>query len=252
MTFTISKDEFVNNFENACKLYEQHGVLKVQKYFTVEQIESVRNELSAVFNKVPDFTNVEFGYAGIRRHNVHESGKSLRIINPKYYKTFSQMISLIADDSHLDMFLNNFYKPPNRKLMQVFTTHEYKVVTGEEVPRNSWLHFDPYPALKYAVMLQETNEENGALFVIPGSHDEGRHIRENMLEHKASFKKGFSHRFIDYQDTFKSRFTEDDKVFIDASPGDLLVLNTDAWHGGGVLKSEQNDRMAIYYHNRQQ
>ena len=252
MNFTIDKAEFVENFENACKLYDQFGVLKVLNYFEPAQIDNVRNELSAVFNKIPDFTNVEFGFAGIRKHNVHETGKSLRIINPKYYKTFYHMISLIADDAHLDGFLNHFYKPPNRKLMQVFTTHEYKLTAGEEIPRNSWLHFDPYPALKYAVMLQETNEENGALFAIPGSHDEGKHIRENMLEHKAGFKKGFSHRFIDYKETFQSRYTEDDRVYIDANPGDLLILNTDVWHGGGVLKSEERDRMAIYYHNRQQ
>jgi ectoine hydroxylase-related dioxygenase (phytanoyl-CoA dioxygenase family) len=100
-------------------------------------------------------------------------------------------------------------------------------------------------------MLQETDEENGALFVIPESHDEGKHIRENMLEHKATFNKGFSHRFVDYDESFQSRYTEEDKVFINATPGDLLVLNTDAWHGGGVLKSEERDRMAIYYHNRQ-
>lgn len=252
MGFEITKEEFINNFTDACKVYEQYGVLKVAGYFNLEQIDNVRDELNTVFEKIPDFTNVEFGYAGIRKHNIHESGKSIRIINPKYYKTFSQMISLIADDNHLDNFLNHFYPPPNRKLMQVFTTHEYKLVGGEEIPRNSWLHFDPYPALKYAVMLQETNEENGALFVIPESHDEGKHIRENMLEHKASFKKGFSHRFVDYKESFQSRYTEEDKVFINALPGDLLVLNTDAWHGGGVLKSEDQDRMAIYYHNRQQ
>lgn len=252
MDFVIDRHDFVENFENACKLYSQYGVLKVEKYFTTEQIDNVRTELTAVFDKVPDFTNVEFGYTGIRKHNVHESGKSLRIINPKYYKTFYYMISLIADDSHLDKFLNYFYPPPNRKLMQVFTTHEYKVVEGEEIPRNSWLHFDPYPALKYAVMLQETNEENGALFVIPESHDEGKYIRQNMLEHKASFKKGFSHRFIDYKEIFESRYSDNDRTYINASPRDLLVLNTDAWHGGGVLKTEKNDRMAIYYHNRQQ
>jgi|TARA_R110002096_G_scaffold20180_2_gene67154 hypothetical protein len=249
--FEISREEFINNFEDACKVYEQYGVLKVLGYFNLEQINNVRNELSAIFEKIPDFTNVEFGYAGIRKHNTHESGKSIRIINPKYYKTFSQMTSLVADDGHLDRFLNYFYSPPNRKLMQVFTTHEYKIVEDADIPRNSWLHFDPYPALKYAVMLQETDEENGALFVIPESHDEGKHIRENMLEHKATFNKGFSHRFVDYDESFQSRYTEEDKVFINATPGDLLVLNTDAWHGGGVLKSEERDRMAIYYHNRQ-
>lgn len=252
MEFQITKEEFVGNLEDACELYEQYGVLKVLGYFDSESVNNVRVELSAVYDKIPDFTNVEFGYAGIQKHNIHESGKSMRIINPKYYKTFPQMVSLIAADQHLDRFLNHFYPPPNRKLMQIFTTHESHAIAGAEVPRNSWLHFDPYPALKYAVMLQETNEDNGALFVIPGSHPEGKEIRETLLGHKGSFKKGFSHRFVDYEDIYESQYSEDDKIYIDASVGDLLVLNTDTWHGGGVLRSEDRDRMAIYYHNRQQ
>lgn len=251
MTFDISGKEFKEDSSRAKSIFSEIGVLKVISYFDTEKLEEVKDELTTVYNKIPDFTNVEFGFGGIKKHNTHETGKAMRIINPQYYPMFGKTISLIAEDPYLDDFLNHFYPPPNRKLMQVFTTHEYKKAEGDEVPRNSWLHFDPYPALKFAVMLQETDEDNGTLFVIPGSHDEGKHIRENMLEHKANFKKGFSHRFIDYQESFDSRYTEDDKVFIDASPGDLLVLNTDVWHGGGVLKNESRDRMAIYYHNRQ-
>jgi ectoine hydroxylase-related dioxygenase (phytanoyl-CoA dioxygenase family) len=162
------------------------------------------------------------------------------------------MISLIADDLHLDRFLNYFYPPPNRKLLQVFTTYEYKKVEQDKLPRNSWLHFDPYASLKFAVMLQDTTARNGSLFAIPTSHAEGKTIRENFMQHKEAFKKGFSHRFVDYQEIYNTKYTEKDAIHINTKVGDLLILNTDNWHAGGVIQEDDAERMAIYYHNRQQ
>ena len=40
MGFEITKEEFINNFTEVCKVYEQYGVLKVAGYFNLEQIDN--------------------------------------------------------------------------------------------------------------------------------------------------------------------------------------------------------------------
>jgi ectoine hydroxylase-related dioxygenase (phytanoyl-CoA dioxygenase family) len=72
------------------------------------------------------------------------------------------------------------------------------------------------------------------------------------MKHQTVFQKGIAHRFIDYQDIYESAYTEEQAIHIDVKAGDLLVLNTDNWHAGGIIQEDGEERMAIYYHNRQQ
>jgi hypothetical protein len=248
MEFVVTKEDFENTI-NVCEIFSTYGVLRVKSFFSIDDILSVRKELLKYYDKTPPNTNVAFGLLGIGKHGDYECGQALRIAN-NYFKRFPNTTALVSKEDSLNHFLNHFFPPPNKKLLQIFSTYDYIKIKETEMPRNAWLHFDPYEAIKYAVMLQDTDQSNGCLFVIPKSQSEGKYIRESLMEHKVTYKGGLSHRFVDYRDKIKSNYSEQDIVFVDTKIGDLLILNTDCWHGGGIIQEEGKERIAIYYHNR--
>ena len=247
MKFIIEKKDF-NDLSYSCDLFSTYGILKIKLFFSEKEILEVKEELMKYYAKIPIYQNISFN-SRIKKHAEYESGKGLRI-SRDYYRGFSKTVNLIQKEKILSQFVDYFFPVPNQKNLQIFSTYDFVQVNCEQRPRNSWLHFDPYKAIKFAVMLQETNKDNGCLFVIPKSQKEGKFIRENLMEHKISYKKGLSHRFVDYSEKIKTKFSENDIVYVDSDVGDLIILNTDCWHGGGNILKPGKERIAIYYHNR--
>ena len=128
-------------------------------------------------------------------------------------------------------------------------SNEYKVIEKEKWPRNSYLHFDPYASLKFFLFLSDTDADGGATHYVPQSHKVGRSYREKKLNlgDTTGMHGGCKHRLEDYTDT--PEYTQKDAVPVIAKRGDLLVIDTDTLHYGGVLRKETS-RKVILLHNR--
>ena len=83
--------------------------------------------------------------------------------------------------------------------------------------------------------------------VIPGSQNEGKYFRENVL--KSTKWKGQD--VLNCHEPFsKSKYETSDAICPSVDAGDLLIFDTDAWHAGGEIKSLGLERKAIIVHNR--
>ena len=136
--------------------------------------------------------------------------------------------------------------------MQVFSTYETRVVSNKEKGRQADLHVDPHASLKFAVFPLGATKESGALRVIPGSRAEGQKIRESFIltsPPNSGYLKGYPHRLTDFPKDMVT-VKETDACYLECSPTDLVILDTDIYHGGGVILEEGTERIALYLHNR--
>jgi ectoine hydroxylase-related dioxygenase (phytanoyl-CoA dioxygenase family) len=108
------------------------------------------------------------------------------------------------------------------------------------------MHVDPYHALKFSTYLCDTSAENGALQVIPGSAWIGKRIRnENSIEALLN-----SDLYTFEKSKYYSKDLEEKRIFVEANAGDLLILDTDVIHCGGIIQKSGLERMTLIYHNR--
>ena len=112
------------------------------------------------------------------------------------------------------------------------------------------MHFDPYRAIKFIVYLTDSNNENGAFCCIPKSHHVGKMYRETKMNihDKSGLLGGVRHRLEDYTDN--PEHVAKDVISCDGSAGDMIIIDTDILHMGGIVKSENNIRKVIIVHNR--
>jgi hypothetical protein len=250
-SFKILKEDFSENPTKAINIFSSLGVLVIESYFKTQELDGISQELKKFYQKIPEGKFVSFGEkgSGIKIRNEYASGKGISI-GPSFYKSFPKTINLILSDRKLSNFIKNFYPLPNKELLQVFSSLDYLPTSEENMSVNSYLHIDANAAIKFGVMLQDTKEGNGCLFMIPKSHVEGEYIRKNYMTHKIVSKPGFNYTLEDFKNELQLKFIESDSINIETKKGDLIVFNTECWHGGGFIKEDGNERIAIYYHNR--
>ena len=44
--------------------------------------------------------------------------------------------------------------------------------------------------------------------------------------------------------------SEDEIVYMECSPNDMCIVDTDTYHGGGLIEEEGEERLAVYIHSR--
>jgi hypothetical protein len=228
--------------EQALAAVREDGLYKMPNFLDQNEIAKLKEEMAGAFSKMstgdewcyPDETSKSYPFGKICRvmgHDLHNFPVIVGTFNHAWFSSFA----------------DTYFQCPNQQMLQVFFSHEYlKPDDVEGVTRNSVLHVDPYEALKYMIYINDCDENNGAFRYIKGSHLDGCQARTS---HDVGSLMGDKYR-LDQNPDLASKYSENDVTYASGSSGSLLIFTTDIIHGGGILKQENAERMAIICHNR--
>jgi ectoine hydroxylase-related dioxygenase (phytanoyl-CoA dioxygenase family) len=233
---------------------KEQGYAIVKNYLSEEQANSLKAEMVKAYEKIPD------GRVGIydtehfepRMSGDFDQGKSI-LIYPPTYKHFKYMSEYFFGSEFINTVVEKYYGGRCNKFLQTYSTYESNVVDNSELDRHSWMHVDPYQALKVAFFPLGSTIKSGALRVIPNSRQEGSIIRQQfMSQNPKGLRGGIAHRMVDFREHCPTLITrnEDEAIYLECSPTDICFLDTDTYHGGGLVTDNNLERMAFFIHNR--
>jgi hypothetical protein len=174
------------------------------------------------------------GYFGDDRYDYSNQGKTLRRINALFEEDMPDSFRLLLAYPPLlgaiSQLMDGDAFAASVHAMVVKVPHE-----GVPVP---W-HQDPvrvhrFPAFNVDVYLDESNEENGCLYAIPGSHLAGYFPAEKRAEVMESWTLG-------------RKEDAPGAVPVICQPGDVVVHATTVLHGSFENNSDMT-RRTLYYH----
>lgn len=225
------------------ELLKTDGYCKIPAFFTINEIDSIKKKLKMVYDQMS--TGDQLDIPGSVTPNSYSTGKSIRIYPPISYNLFPEIRRF--HESWLTDLADDFFNGCSQKGLQVFSSYEYiQASEVPELPRNSYMHVDPYHALKFISHMEDVNEINGALQVIPGTCWIGEKIRqENDIKNLLN-----SDAYTFVKSKYYDKSLEEKIIYVESTMGDLIILNTDVMHCGGVLKESGVERTSINYHNR--
>jgi len=246
-------NEYILEKQNVNKIastVKEYGFCIIPNYFSDTDFQQLVNEVEGVYSQVPEGHEGICSVGGIQNMATYPAGKSL-VVDRGFYPKIPVINRLFFQDPALSSQVDEYYGGRCDKFMQTFSTKELGKVMSEDLGRQSWMHVDPYASMKYACFLTKTTSENGALRVIPGSRACGQKIREEWMwkTDKKGIKGGMPHRLVDFPPEMVT-VKEEDAIYIECNPGDLVAIDTDVFHAGGDIQKEGETRTAIYVHNR--
>lgn len=233
------------DLQSMVKEVKKYGFYKIPSFLSKEQVANLNTEFDSVFDKLSDGDQLE--YPNNIEKDGYGFGKILRI--PRSHHSNLQNLSKYVDTDWFGPFTDKYYGKCNNKKLQTFCTHDYIPQNKcKNSPRNSFLHIDPYQAIKFLSFLTDTKKENGAFRCIPETAYIGEKIRSsyNLKELLNSDKYCFNeaNKFYD------SKIVEQ-AIYLEAQAGDLFIINTDIIHGGGIIEKEGLSRRTLNLHNRE-
>jgi len=228
--------------EQVLATLRQEGLCKIPNFLDSSEITKLKEEMVGAFSKMS--TGDELCYPN-ESSKAYPFGKLCRVGHDDLHNF--PVITNTFNNTWFSNFADIYFRCPNQQMLQVFFSHEYlKPDDVEGVTRNSVLHVDPYEALKYMIYINDCDENNGAFRYIKGSHSDGYQARTS---HTVGTLLGDKYR-LDQNPALASKYSENDVTYASASAGSLLIFTTDIIHGGGILKQDNTERMAIICHNR--
>lgn len=219
---------------------KEKGFFKIDNFFTQEESTLLCDEIISCYNK-----NV-----GLSEN--YKWGKHFRL-GPQHYSHVPNLVNIILNNKLVNSVIDDYYGKNCQRFMQTFSTWEKNSVDQSQLGRHSWLHSDPYAALKFAFFPLGATKDTGALKVVPNSREEGKNIREQfMSKNPLGMEGGIAHRMVDFKKLCPHLITrnEDEAIVLEASPRDLLILDTDTYHGGGDISINNAERIGVYIHTR--
>lgn len=223
-------------------LVRSRGFYKVPSFFSNSEVFDLKKRLQAVYSLCEIGDQIDI--PGTITRNQYSIGKAARIY-PAQYADFPALRKFASHD--LSEMSDIFFEGCNNKGLQVFSSYEYRsIFEVDNLPRNAFMHVDPYHSFKFFCYLTDTTKDNGALQVIPDTTWIGRAIRsENSID---SLLSGDAYTLE------KSRYHSNDlmekRIYVEGNAGDLVILNTDVMHCGGQILVRGLERMTVIYHNR--
>jgi ectoine hydroxylase-related dioxygenase (phytanoyl-CoA dioxygenase family) len=233
---------------------KEQGYAIIKDALSVEQADNLKSEMTEAYNKVPEngvgiFDTDSFDP---RMSGHFEQGKSM-LVYPPAYKYFKYMSEYFFGSQFINTVIEMYYGGRCNKFLQTYSTYESNVVDNSELDRHSWMHVDPYQALKVAFFPLGSTIKSGALRVIPNSRQEGSIIRQQfMSQNPKGLRGGIAHRMVDFREHCPTLITrnEDEAIYLECNPTDICFLDTDTYHGGGLVTDNNLERMAFFIHNR--
>jgi hypothetical protein len=176
-------------------------------------------------------------------HSDYKFGKAVRIGSLEVNKIKNPAISKAFEHGELnkirDAFLNG-----NCNFTEIFLTHEFTNSKGVE--RNGYLHFDRIWTFKYFYYLSDViTLDDGPLRVVPASHYMGAKLRSGQFG--KPYEQQNNRVEIDYPEIYED--IQDSIKPIFGKAGTLIIFNTDTFHMGGNVTSN-NERKVCRLHMR--
>jgi hypothetical protein len=226
----------------ARKLREE-GIVKLDGYMRKETCDKMESELRAELSKLSDGDKFYPGKDKKPRPNAYPWGKFLAIegnnqnLFPETKKAYSHpMFNQVREE---------YLGPRHKASVQTFVTNEY--MKADDWSRNSFLHFDPYHALKFIIYLTDTYKDNGAFKAFPGSRQDGMIARRKTPLH-ISTKEGYK---VSYHKDLSEKYGDEEGItYYEGQRGTLLMIDTDIIHAGSVLLKDGVERLVANNHNR--
>jgi hypothetical protein len=240
MTTNLSKD---------LALLKKEGFLFVRNFLSPADLGRATQEFDGLFKEIPIFSQSHLNSTHITHTPDGYSGGKHLVVNRSSYQSIPNITDLF--NSEWARSLVNGYCGANADfMMQVFMSEESVTRSSkEEWDRNNWLHFDPYPSIKFLLYLTDVDETTGASGVITGSRPIGRSYREKLnLSDNSGLHGGCPHRLEDWEE--HPSYSNECVKFATLKAGGLLVLDTDVLHCGGIMLKPDTLRKCVIIHNR--
>lgn len=224
MDFYVNEDSHVDVVNDNLKEY---GLSVIEGY--LEDVSGIKEEVDKILSETPE-DDYSFGKAArIGSFVGHEHS------NPWIFKFFSQawMMRVFMD-----------YMSARPTFNELFITHEYK---GDvELARNAYLHFDRIHTFKFMLYLTDVDEQSGPFSVIPGTHLDGKFLRERTWEGTKEYEELKNRPLLDYPEL---GYKQEDVVPITGKAGTVIIFDSDLFHMGGIVPQDK-ERMLIRSHYR--
>jgi len=212
-------------------------------------LEQLRLEFDNVFNQIPNKSQTKMDQPSqLRLTGEYSSGKHCRV-QPTAYGNFPTMVNLF-NKPDFKQVVDMYCGPYSSFMMQTFMSHEYLMnEVHSERTRLNWLHWDPYPSLKFFVYLTDIEKGCPTTYYIPGSRSYGRKYRmKTSLTDLTGWQGGCRHRLEDWQED--PEFTNKDATPLYVKAGTLLIFDTDILHFGAPPTMPNKSRKVMIVHNR--
>lgn len=204
------------------------GYVALPLYFSVERIERLREEFDALHARPPStlerVTCLNGVQIRLRRHDLDDP----RQPRPAF--------RAFAEDPFLRATVTAYFQQfeaPVPRASEICTKFEVELNERPGASNSSDWHFDRVPSVKASVYLDDTDEEGGALQVVPGSHALSRKIALDALTrdpnplHLANY----------FHDTPQLQ-----GITLGGGRGTLLIFDTYCIHRGGQLAPHRRRR----------
>jgi phytanoyl-CoA hydroxylase len=203
------------------ELYEENGYLLVPGVFDAGEVEEMRGAIARILEAVEGTANdtnhrwaavddAQLQLKGFHDLQYHDAVFTRMVAHPRLVGVLTELIGPNVQLHHAKMLV----KPPEQ---------------GAPFPMHQDYPYFPHErhsVLAASVHLDHTDEENGCLHVIPGSH------RLGPLE-----AQGESHT-VEYELASGTP--------VPAQPGDVLFFNYLTIHGSGVNRSDRTRRNVLF------
>ncbi len=207
--------------------YSDNGFLILRNYLSEETADTINAEI----DKLMENGTLKFRYGGKLMFAIH----------------YSELIHRIGNDKELLKFLSVLLDG-EAKLFQ-----SINFINGSQQKTHSdSIHMTTYPLgglLGVWIALEDTDETNGALHYIPGSHTLPYFLNSDYDNEGTSFKIG-KKSYKEYEVFLEDKVRELGlkKEFFRAKKGDLLVWHANILHGGEPHTDKTRTRKSLVYH----
>lgn len=207
--------------------YNENGFLVLRNYLNDETADTINAEI----DKLVENGTLKFRYGGKLMFAIHHS----------------QLINRIGNDKELLKFLS-ILLDGEAKLFQ-----SINFINGSQQKTHSdSIHMTTYPLgglLGVWIALEDTDETNGALHYIPGSHTLPYFLNSDYNNEGTFFKMG-QKSYKEYEVFLEGKVKELGlkKEIFRAKKGDLLVWHANILHGGEPHTDKTRTRKSLVYH----
>ncbi|WP_294243844.1 phytanoyl-CoA dioxygenase family protein [uncultured Chryseobacterium sp.] len=227
----LSRTSFYQNLSEENKRsadrYGENGFLVLKNYLHPETADAINEEIEALMKN----GTLKFRYGGKLMFAIHHS----------------ELIRSIGNNRELLEFLSVLLDG-EAKLFQ-----SINFINGSQQKTHSdSIHMTTYPLgglLGVWIALEDTDEENGALHYIPGSHTLPYFLNSDY-DNEGTFLKIGEKSYKEYEQFLEAKVKELGlkKEIFRAGKGDLLVWHANILHGGEPHTDKTRTRKSLVYH----
>lgn len=221
-----------NKYKNFKKLFYDNGWVKIESFFTKNQINKINKELELfVKNIAPNLKPGEIHYSKNEINTIHVLDKYSkffkRLLNSKKVKNLA---SNILDDDVVPQWSQFFAKPAKEGMPAPPHQDNYYWCVEKAKTMTMW------------VALENVNKKNGSLYYYDQSNKMGR------LNHEASYAKGTSQTV---EKKILNKIPKHKKKITSAKPGDIFIHHGYAIHGSEKNNSKKSRKgMSMWFKSK--